>query len=223
VLKTVGLIGKVLGGMGGLTAGMTFGGLPGGAIAAVAGSKGGGYSAIRVFDRLAEKLPQRFKEKFMPKTLENQEGNESIEDSIENQIEKNTETMQRIDAKINQINALPLEKRHRIWEKFASNPKTADIAERINLTAGKYKEVWHAFEKKYPHAAVGLELTTHMGIPLMTKGMLDPIIVEKIILGLEYALSAGVSEEITAAITAKLKSAKDHLFGMRDTRNLENN
>ncbi|MCD8494791.1 MAG: hypothetical protein LRY46_01570 [Candidatus Pacebacteria bacterium] len=211
-VNVVNFVGKCVGGVSGLGVGMAVGGgLFGGAVAAIAGSKAGGYGLLKSFDRMAKKTSRNMARKITQKTA-SAEMHMSPEQSPEMLASTIERTQLDISEKIDRINHLDPDKKQRVLEKLAQDPRTKDIAEKLMKPTNKYREFWHGFEKKYPTASLGLEFVTHVSIPLATKGMLDPIVVEKILLGLESVLAGGASEKMTAIAVAEAKAFKQKLL-----------
>lgn len=222
IVKRIGLLGKTLGGVAGfagvgLAAG---GGLVGGAVGAIAGARALGQGSLKLFDAIAKRLPESIQKRISSQVESAPQGIPSNEwmhnpeyhiQEIEQLSQENALLQDQIESYIDTIQNLEPKRKEQVLQKIANNPKTVPLFEKIKKTSEHYNHFWHEFEYKYPHVAAGLEMVTHISIPLATKGMLEPELVKAIIIQLETFLAGGGGEKITAVALKEVQSAHDRI------------
>lgn len=234
LVERIGLAGKMAGGLAGLfgVGIMAGGGLYGGAVAAIGGSKAGGYGALKLFDKIASALPESWQKALHKKEAPKTEGMPLSEwmrnpeyhlEEIQRLTQENAEMHKDIEGYIEEINNMDPKRRQRTLAIIAENPKTLPLFEKIKNTSKKYNSFWHEFEHTHPNVAMGLEFVTHISIPLATKGMLEPEMVKTIIIQLESFLAGGGGEKITAAALAETKEAKRRIMSFVNPSGFNNN
>lgn len=159
LVKMVGRIGNIAGGIGGTIAGHGFLG----AATSVAGSKAGGMWALKGFEKVAASLPERMREKLLAKASPEQlERLASAEAERTKVLEVHETKLAKLQEIMGQVQQLSPEQQRAFAQGMERNIKAQTGAEILAEAHHKHYTLFEKFEHKFPMLATTTEYTTHV-------------------------------------------------------------
>mgnify|MGYP000087074735 CR=1 FL=1 len=159
LIKMVGRIGNIAGGIGGTIAGHGFLG----AATSVAGSKAGGMWALKGFEKVAANLPQSMREKLLAKASPEQiERLASAESEKAKALEIHEAKLAKLKEVMDRVAHLSPEDQQAFAQGMEHNIKAQTGAEVLSEAHTKHQTLFEKFEHKFPMLATATEYTTHV-------------------------------------------------------------
>lgn len=151
LVKAVGLVGKLTGGIGGA--------LTAGPVASVAGSKAGEYFALKSLQSVGHRLPESFRKKVeKPEDLEKIEANETL---IERELEELESSDVELEKVALEIDALTGTEKEQFLENLENDADAQTNVERVKNAYNHIGEFYERMETQHPVLGTVTEVALH--------------------------------------------------------------
>jgi outer membrane lipoprotein SlyB len=203
VVKAIGSVGKIAGGVVGMFAGHGLASAAG----AVGGAKIGQAGLLKVFEKVVTKLPESVQEKLRAKQ-ETINHIHEVEHATEKQMHRKEEIEATSKSLQEHLSRMTPEQQAKVRARLEASPQHASLFEKAQSAYTKYAEYFDTFEKNHPIAATSREFIVHA---IIGPGLEAAHVGHGLIHTIELFAAGGGAEKLTAHLHNGINAARGAL------------